>query len=85
MARNKSNKETLKRGKEFSSKVKSARKERNWTQSVLSEKSKVPLDTIRSIENGRIYSPGLFVALDLINALGGSLQSWFKEIKRGSK
>lgn len=78
MARTKTDPISKERGQTFSKKLRIERERRSLTQRRLSEMSDVPLDTLRSIESGRILCPGIFVAIDLVHALGGNVSEWFK-------
>lgn len=83
MARKELDKSTKVRGKTFARRLKEERERQEITQSDLSKKSNVPLDTLRSIENGRIATPGLFIAADLVRALDGTLDDWIFNRKNG--
>jgi len=89
MARKEIDKRTILRSKDFAKKLRDARAAKDLSQSDLSFRSNVPLDTVRSIENGRIKSPGIFIAADLVHALDGRLDEWLsfdeREKKRKSK
>lgn len=86
MARKELNKITKDRGSYFAKRLKEERQKLEYSQSDLSRISNVPLDTLRSIENGRITSPGLFIAADLVHALKGNLDGWLEiQKKRKSK
>ncbi len=76
MARNKIDPKIRERGLSFAKKLKQERENQDMTQSELSARANVPLDTLRSIENGRILSPGVFIAADLVHALDGELDGW---------
>ena len=76
MARKELDDATKIRGETFSRRLKKERERLDLTQGDLSRKSNVPLDTVRSIENGRILTPGLFIAADLVHALEGTLDEW---------
>ena len=82
MSRKEIDPQTEKMGKSFSDKIKLERKKRELSQSELSSISRVPLDTLRSIENGRIKTPNVFIADRLVTALKGNLNKWLSEIKR---
>ena len=58
------------------------RQDKKLGQSKLSDRSNVPLDTLRSIENGRVLSLGLFIAADLVYALNGRLDDCLKSKKK---
>lgn len=81
MSRNKISDVTKRMGVSFSNKIKFERERLAMSQSKLSDLSKVPLDTLRSIENGRIYTPNVFIADSLVKALKGNLDKWMKEIR----
>lgn len=49
------------------------KEERGYSWSALSEKSGVPISTIRSIANGDVESPNLVPLMGILSALGGSL------------
>jgi transcriptional regulator with XRE-family HTH domain len=82
MARKELNKKAKDRGITFARRLKDERERKEITQNDLSKMSNVPLDTVRSIENGRISSPGLFIAADLVHALDGRLDEWIFKNKR---
>ena len=76
MARSKVDQKFKDRGISFAKRLKEERESKDMTQSELSVRANVPLDTLRSIENGRILSPGVFLAADLVHALDGKLDGW---------
>ncbi len=57
------------------------REKLSLSQSQMSLLTGIPVDTIRSIENGRILAPGLFTAADLVHALDGNLDQWIAKSK----
>lgn len=69
-------------GKYFGKLLKSKREAHFINQSQLSFLSKVSVDSIRSIECGRISSPGLLVAFKLTRALGENLNDWLLLIEK---
>ena len=85
MARNKLDAQTLKLGISLSRKIKKERERLSLSQSQLSDISNVPLDTLRSIENGRIRTPNVFIADSLVKALKGNLDKWLREIRSQSE
>ena len=92
MARSKVDQKFKDRGISFAKRLKEERQSLDMTQSELSTLANVPLDTLRSIENERVLSPGVFLAADLVHALGGKLDGWLSDIsekptkaKRGAK
>lgn len=82
MSRSKLDSETIKLGASFSLRIKRERERLELSQSELSNISKVPLDTLRSIESGRIVTPSVFIADSLVKALKGNLDKWLREIRR---
>jgi transcriptional regulator with XRE-family HTH domain len=70
-----------KQGIAFSKMLKKERQAKAFTQDQLAKKANVSLDTVRSMENGRIAAPGLFIAASLVEALNGDLSKWLKKIK----
>ena len=70
-----------KRGLAFSRILKEERKAQNHTQEQLAKMANVSLDTVRSIEHGRIANPGLFIAASLVEVLKGDLTEWVKRTK----
>lgn len=46
----------------------------------LAKESDVSVNIIRAIEHKTLKVPNVFIAHDLINALGGSLDKWMEEI-----
>ncbi len=85
MARTKVDEKTKERGMSFSQKLKDQREKKKLTQRALSDRANIPLDTLRSIENGRVLSPSVFIAADLVHALGGKLDGWIIEMETESK
>ena len=83
MARKEIDRSTKMRGETFARRLKKERERLDLTQGDLSKKSDVPLDTLRSIENGRISTPGLFIAADLVRALEGKLDEWIPAKGKG--
>lgn len=90
MARSKIDPKIKERGMSFAKRLKEERENREMTQSELSARANIPLDTLRSIENGRTLSPGVFIAADLVHALNGNLDGWVdhplpknSKVKRG--
>ena len=81
MSRGKLDSKTVLLGESLSKKIKSEREKLKLSQSQLSNISSVPLDTLRSIENGRIITPSVFIADNLVKALRGNLDKWLKEIR----
>ena len=79
MARKQIDPKTRSRGISFAKRLKAEREKLSMSQSELSLQTGIPLDTIRSIELGRIVSPGVFVAADLVQALSGDLERWVHE------
>ncbi len=82
MARKELDTSVKKRGETFARRLKKERQRLSITQNDLSKRSNVPLDTLRSIENGRITSPGLFIAADLVRALDGTLDEWISPARK---
>lgn len=72
---------TKKYGEGFAKKLSLERKKRNWTQDDLAKAAGIPLDTVRSLENGRIGSPGLFIAAAIVYALEGTLDDWMVGVR----
>jgi len=81
MSRGKLDPKTVLLGESLSKKIKKERERLQLSQSQLSNISSVPLDTLRSIENGRIITPNVFIADNLVKALRGNLDKWLKEIR----
>lgn len=79
MARSKVDQKFKSRGISFAKRLKKERENKNMTQSELSIRANVSLDTVRSIENGRVLTPGVFIAADLVHALDGKLDGWISE------
>ena len=69
-------------GKFFGELLRDKRNEAGFNQSELSFHSRVSLDTIRSIECGRIKSPGLLISSILVKALGGGMDEWLALIDK---
>lgn len=72
----------VKRGQRLAKKIRKIRKKKKWTQEKLATEAKVSVDIIRAIERKTksLKIPNLFIAHDLIKALGGSVDSWLREI-----
>lgn len=68
-------------GEKFGELLKEKRLEAGLKQSELSFRSLVPLDSIRSIECGRIKSPGLLISFMLTKALNEKLDVWLAKIE----
>ncbi len=85
MARTKLDEKTKARGTSFSQKLKVQREKKRLTQRELSDRANIPLDTLRSIENGRVLAPSVFIAADLVHALDGKLDGWIVELKQDAK
>lgn len=85
MARTKVDEKTKERGMSFSQKLKVQREKKKLTQRELSELANIPLDTLRSIENGRVLAPSVFIAADLVHALDGKLDGWIVELSTTAK
>lgn len=85
MARSELDEKTKNKGAQFAKKLKRERQRENLSQSELSALANVPLDTLRSIENGRVHSPGLFIAADLVHALNGKLDDWLSGRRKGKR
>ena len=67
-----------KRGSRLSSLIQEARKAAGLTQEELSKKAKIKIDTLRSIEGGRIQAPNVFLIADIAKELKGDLNEWLK-------
>lgn len=80
MSRKDSDSRLSSRGENFRKMLRKAREGQGLSQNDLAVKAKVPLDTLRSIETGRINAPNLFLAADLVKALRGNLDRWIKGI-----
>ncbi len=85
MARTKTDEITKERGISFSQKIKTQREKKNLTQRELSDRANIPLDTLRSIENGRVLTPSVFIAADLVHALDGKLDGWIDDRDHSSR
>lgn len=79
MAKPKHDQQTRDRGLRFVKKLSDERKRVGISQSDLSLRTGISVDTIRGIENGRNLSLGVFIAGTLVHALGGSLDQWVRE------
>lgn len=84
MTRKKDSKDTKELSRLFADKLKHARIRSGLSQNELSHKSKISIDTIRSLECGRITSPSIFTSYTLVRCLGGNLGRWLKEINDSS-
>ncbi len=85
MARKKYTDEDKRLSKIFSERLKSERKSLDLSQDDLSKISNISIDTIRSLESGRIVAPSLFMANKIIQALNGDLSNWMSDIEREFK
>lgn len=74
--------EMIEKSKALARLLKERREQKRLKQSDLSERSKVSLDTLRSIENGRSRAPGFFLTSALIHALDGNVEHWLAEIEK---
>lgn len=79
MARSPLSAESRQRGALLAQNLKAERERKRITQAELARRANVPIDTVRSIENGRVLVPGVFVIFDLSNALGADLTAWLQE------
>ena len=64
------------RGRRLASALATAREQKRWSQSDLSKRADVRLDTIRKIEQGRVASPSFFIVADLVVTLGIELDEF---------
>lgn len=85
MARSKNSDAVESFGKLFAKRLKSVRESKDIRQSELSAMTGISLDTIRSLEGGRIKSPGLYISYRLVNSLGGNLNKWLLEIEEAQE
>ncbi len=67
-----------KRGSRLAGIIQQKRQELDLTQEELSAKAKIKLDTLRSVENGRISAPNVFLIADIAKILDGDLNEWLK-------
>lgn len=81
MTRSKNSEDTILRSQLFAERLKSERSRLNLSQSTLSINTEISIDTIRSLEGGRIQSPSLFLSYKLAKALGGNINTWMEEIE----
>ncbi|MGE4232048.1 MAG: helix-turn-helix domain-containing protein [Bacteriovoracia bacterium] len=82
MAKKERSEHARNRGKEFGKRLRKVREQKDLSRNDLSKIADIPVDTISSIEGGRILSPGLFIAADLVHALEGNLNEWVKNQRR---
>lgn len=79
MARSPLGPTTKRRGQRFSVKLQRARKSEGISREQLARRAGVSTETVRSIEEGKIVAPGLFVAADIVYALNGRLDEWLRD------
>lgn len=79
--RKKLSKEIKGRGEQLALLIRTARIKFDWSQQDLANESSVGLDTIRSIESTRVFSPSAFIIADLASALKEDLNIWLKQTK----
>jgi len=70
------------RGKALGRVIQDARKAAGKSQAELARLSKVDLDTLRGIEQGRRASPSVFNVAALAAALGASMDTWITSSRR---
>ena len=70
--------EEKKRGEALAEAIKVARERHGLKQEDLASLAKVRIDTLRSIESARVYSPSVFTVADLAKALREDLNKWLK-------
>lgn len=66
------------RGAALAVAIKAARERHGLKQEDLASKAAVRIDTLRSIESARVYSPSAFTIADLAKALKEDLNKWLK-------
>lgn len=70
--------EDKERGELLAEAIKKARNKQNMKQEDLAIKASIRIDTLRSIESARVFSPSAFTIADLAIALGEDLNEWLK-------
>lgn len=70
--------EDKERGKLLAEQIKAARERLGLKQEDLASKASIRIDTLRSIESARVYSPSAFIIADLAKALKEDLNKWLK-------
>ena len=78
MARTTQDPSVIKRGESLAKTIQSERVKLGLTQEELAIKSGIRIDTLRSIESGRICAPNVFIVADLAKTLKGDLNKWLK-------
>lgn len=78
MARSAQDPALIRRGKSLAKIIQTERVKRGFTQEGLAIESGIRIDTLRSIESGRIATPNVFIVADLAKTLGGDLNKWLK-------
>lgn len=78
MARKTYDELTLKKGFRLAKTIQNSRKSLNLTQEELAIQTGVSIDTLRSIESGRISAPNIFTVASIAKALHGDLNKWLK-------
>ena len=58
--------------------IKVAREKKDMSQEALAIEANVRIETLKSIECGRISTPNVFIISDLAVALKGDLNKWLK-------
>lgn len=76
--RRKLNDKDMRRGRALAKAIKAARKRLDLKQEDLAIKASVRLDTLRSIESARVFSPSAFIVADIAKVLGEDLNRWLK-------
>lgn len=78
MARRNLDEKILKRGEKLARLIQKSRKSQGLTQEELAIKTRIRIDTLRSIESGRIHAPNVFLVADIAIALKEDLNEWLK-------
>ncbi|MBC7456953.1 MAG: helix-turn-helix transcriptional regulator [Bdellovibrionaceae bacterium] len=76
--RRKLNDRDKKRGVLLAKAIKDARNKLDMKQEDLAIQASIRIDTLRSIESARVYSPSAFIIADLAKVLGEDLNKWLK-------
>lgn len=68
----------IERGKRLANAIQSSRTNKGLSQQELAIKACIGIDTLRSIECARVFSPSFFTISDIAIALGEDLRKWQK-------
>lgn len=70
--------ETKERGRKLGKVISAERSKQNLSQEQLAIKANVRIETLKSIELGRVFTPNAFTISAIAKALKGDLNKWLK-------